>query len=143
MGPSTSQAPKTHDDDDYDYELLGKKENAESWSLSVVDNGKGDSAATNKKEDKDKRKLTKRTFSAKSRTKSKKAPIRRRSANIPKQNRRRQTKFLEVKMGGKKISERLQTRRDTARVRSAPRTRGYIYSGRTAQTIQRKTVVQF
>merc|ERR1719506_1840187 len=36
--------------------------------------------------------------------------------------------YLEVKMGGKQLSGKLKTRRDTARVRSAPRTRSYIYS---------------
>ena len=155
---------------DYDYDLTDEKDDKKNWSLDVMkpatpatdpkEPAKDAQAKKKKRKPKPKRSKSwrpprSRIHSAKSTTTTTTSP--QSSATPRTQSARYQRrpsfssrkKYLEVKMGGKQLSGKLKTRRDTARVRSAPRARSYIYakSGSSRKAIysansQRKTLNQ-
>lgn len=140
---------------DYDYDLTDEKADKKNWSLDVMkpatpatdpkEPAKDAQAKKKKRKPKPKRSKTwrpprSRIHSAKSTSTTTTSPqssaTRTQSAGYQRRPSLSSRKtYLEVKMGKKRISGKIETRRD---VRSAPRSRRYVYSGKNA--VKPKTV---
>lgn len=142
------QSPRKMEETNYDYDLTDEIEDEKNWSLEPANAANPPTELATDVQAKKTKKKPKKLKSwrpPRSRSNSVKSSItspqnsmlpRTQSARVQRRaSMSSRKKYLEVKMGKKKISGKLETRRD---VRSAPRSRRYVYSGQKA--VSPKTV---